>query len=278
MNQTVKGVKRLFEKYVPVRLAVITIAALSILASTANAATVDIFQLDNFFSNVESGTPVSSDGVITETNIVVGDTVRWTNSASTDHTTTNDSIFEDGIFERDLWDATLRIGEEFNQTFNEPGEFPYFCNIHGREDMAGIIIVSDGNPEPTPTETETPGPSKRFSFKCDKKVTEGVSGIETLILNIGETTSCVLKLIGSENDQDITNFVRGNNSAVSIVSNEETVDGELIVEIEGQEAGMVWAAWGIGSFDSRRGRINRFRKFDFDQTDTWGFVIEVVDE
>ena len=191
MNQICKSAKALFKKYVLVELAMIAVVALSTLSLTADAATVDIFKLDNFFSNVENGAPVSSDGVVTETNIVVGDTVRWTNSASTDHTTTNDIIVEEGIFEGQLWVATLSVGEEFSRTFNEAGEFSYFCSIHGRDDMAGIINVS-ASVEPTPT--ETPGPSKRFSFECDKEVTKGISSIETLILNVGETASCVLKL------------------------------------------------------------------------------------
>ena len=278
MNQICKSVKTLFEKYLPVKPAVIAIASLSVLSLTANAATIEIWLLDNFFSNVVNGVAVDRDGSITQTNITVGDTVRWTNKGFTVHTTTNANILEDGILEGDLWDSdALNVGETFSHTFNDVGEFPYLCTIHGGGDMEGRIIVAAGGPDPTPTGTETPGLPKRFSFECDKEVTEGTSGIETLVLNVGETVSCVLKLAADENDQCITNFVRGNNSVVSIVSDDETADGELIVEIEGQEAGMVWTAWGIGNFDSKRGLINRFRKADFDQTDAWGFVIEVVE-
>ena len=276
MNQICNSVKSLFEKYVPVKPAVIAIASLSVLSLTANAATIEIWQLDNFFSRVENGTPIDRDGPITPTNITVGDTVRWTNNGITLHTTTNANILEDGIFEGDLWDSdALGVGETFSHTFNDEGEFPYFCTVHGGGDMEGRIIVADA-PTPAPTGTETPAPHKRFLFECDKPVTEGPSGIETLTVNVGETVSCVLKLIG-DGDKNISTVLRGSASVVNIVSDEETVDGELLVEIEGEEPGMVWAAWGI--VQPRSGVFNRrYGKKDFDETNAWGFVIEVVDE
>ncbi len=272
MNQIFNSVKSLFEKYVPVKPAVIAIASLSVLSLTANAATIEIWQLDNFFSRVENGTPIDRDGPITPTNITVGDTVRWTNNGTTVHTTTNANILEDSILEGDLWDSdALGVGETFSHTFNDEGEYPYFCTIHGGGDMEGRIIVAGA-----PTPTETPAHPKRFLFECDKPVTEGPSGIETLTVNVGETVSCVLKLI-CDGDKNISTVLRGSASVVNIVSDEETVDGELLVEIEGEEPGMVWAAWGIAP--PQRGlRNNRFGKADFDETNAWGFVIEVVDE
>ena len=274
MNQICKSVKSLFEKYVPVKPAVIAIASLSVLSLTANAATIEIWQLDNFFSRVENGTPVDPDGPITPTNITVGDTVRWTNNGITVHTTTNANILEDGIFEGDLWDSdALNVGETFSHTFNDVGEFPYFCTVHDGGGMEGRVIVTGGT-EPRPT----PGGGKRFSFTCDKPVTEGPSGIETLVLAVGETASCVLQLNGDQVDQGIVNFVRGSDSVVAVVSDDETADGELLVEIEGEEAGMVWCTWGIGKSGGLFERLRRFRRVDFEQTDAWGFIVEVVED
>jgi len=53
-----KILKSLFQEYVRVKPAVITIASLSILSLTANAAVVEVWQLDNFFTNVENGVPL----------------------------------------------------------------------------------------------------------------------------------------------------------------------------------------------------------------------------
>ena len=285
MIQICKSVRSLFGKYVTVKPAVIAIASLSILSLTANAATIEMWQLDNFFTNLDSsGAPIDPDNAITPTNIKVGDTVNWTNNGSTEHTTTNANNLDAGIFEGVLWDSNeLGVGESFSFTFNDAGEFPYFCKVHGEGDMEGTIFVTaESTPTPTPTGTGTPGPTptpgggKRFTFQCDKPVTEGPSGIETLVLAVGETASCVLQLNGDQEDQAVMNVVRGNSNVVAIVSDEETADGELLVEIEGQEAGMVWTAFGINR-DSRR-FLNRFRKADFDETNAWGFIVEVVDE
>ena len=64
--------------------------------------------------------------------IPVGTTVTWTNDEdSIDHTTTSD----DGV-----WDsATLKPGEQFSFTFDQPGTFTYFCNIH--PSMTATIVV-----------------------------------------------------------------------------------------------------------------------------------------
>ncbi|MGR3177198.1 MAG: FG-GAP-like repeat-containing protein [Candidatus Anammoxibacter sp.] len=108
--------------------------------------TGEVWQLDNFFTNVLiNGTPqVPNDtGAVTVTTIKVGDTVKWTNKGTTEHTATNDDI-TGVLFQGDLWDSgDMGVGETFShsKTFEKEGEFPYFCKIHGRDDMAGTIIV-----------------------------------------------------------------------------------------------------------------------------------------
>jgi plastocyanin len=81
-----------------------------------------------------AGTNYSPD----EITIPVGSTVVWTNTGTMAHTVTgDDDSFASGI---------LEPGETFSYTFNEPGEFQYYCEFHGdpgRLGMAGVVIVTD---------------------------------------------------------------------------------------------------------------------------------------
>ena len=64
--------------------------------------------------------------------VPVGTTVTWTNDEdSVDHTTTSD----DGVWNS----ATLKPGEQFSFTFDQPGTFTYFCKIH--PSMTATIVV-----------------------------------------------------------------------------------------------------------------------------------------
>jgi plastocyanin len=59
-----------------------------------------------------------------------GDTVRWVNTDTIDHTTTSDT---------GLWDETLSPGESFSFKFRRAGVFGYHCEIF--PDMLGKVIV-----------------------------------------------------------------------------------------------------------------------------------------
>jgi plastocyanin len=63
----------------------------------------------------------------------VGDTVTWINDDSSAHTVTssNDSIFDSDI---------MRRGEAFSFTFDNVGEYPYFCTLH--PSMVGTVVVT----------------------------------------------------------------------------------------------------------------------------------------
>jgi plastocyanin len=65
--------------------------------------------------------------------IKVGDTVTWINDDSSAHTVTssNDSTFDSDI---------MRRGETFSFTFDNVGEYPYFCTLH--PSMVGTVIVT----------------------------------------------------------------------------------------------------------------------------------------
>src|ERR671932_176884 len=66
--------------------------------------------------------------------VAPGTTVTWVNNDSVPHTTTAND---------ETWDSeTLQPGESFSFTFDTPGTFPYFCEIHPF--MMGNVTVGGG--------------------------------------------------------------------------------------------------------------------------------------
>ena len=101
--------------------------------SAASAATRDV----NIVGGVFSPRDVS---------IQVGDAVRWTQSdAFVIHTSTSgQNNTPDG-----LWDSgDLEEGQTFTHTFNNAGNFPYYCRPHFFS-MIGSVAVTGGNMPPT---------------------------------------------------------------------------------------------------------------------------------
>lgn len=68
--------------------------------------------------------------------ISVGDTITWTNIDMVDHSVTHDS----GDFDSGL----LSHGESWSYTFNEAGEFDYYCTVHPA--MTAVVIVESDAP------------------------------------------------------------------------------------------------------------------------------------
>lgn len=70
--------------------------------------------------------------------ISVGDEVTWSNDDSAAHTVTSGLASEgpDGNFDSSLFMA----GDTFSVTFDEAGEYPYFCMVHPW--MTGNILVN----------------------------------------------------------------------------------------------------------------------------------------
>lgn len=72
--------------------------------------------------------------------VEVGTTVTWVNNSSVIHTVTSGSNGEsDGTFDS----GNVAPGEEFSYTFNEVGEFDYFCIPHVNSGMVGTVTVVD---------------------------------------------------------------------------------------------------------------------------------------
>jgi len=71
--------------------------------------------------------------------VKVGDTVIWNNVDTAAHTVTSGNISDgvDGIFDSSLFMS----GTTFEFTFDEAGEYPYFCMVHPW--MTGEVVVNE---------------------------------------------------------------------------------------------------------------------------------------
>jgi plastocyanin len=64
----------------------------------------------------------------------IGTEVTWPNEDAVTHTVTADN----GAFDS----GNIEGGKEFSFRFTQSGEYPYHCEIHGKEKMYGTITVS----------------------------------------------------------------------------------------------------------------------------------------
>src|SRR5688500_8195131 len=100
---------------------------------TTAAGTVDV-SIQNFAFQPQNAT------------ILVGSTVRWTNSDASAHTATSPGNWDSG---------NLAQNQTFSHTFNTAGSFNYICSYH--PGMTGnITVVLPGQNTPTPLPTNTP--------------------------------------------------------------------------------------------------------------------------
>jgi plastocyanin len=93
--------------------------------------------------------------------VSVGSTVTWVNQDNAPHTATAD---DESVFKSDV----LRSGQKYSFTFDAPGEFKYYCELHGStggEGMSGTIKVvaadqlSVGAAASAPVVQPTPAPT-----------------------------------------------------------------------------------------------------------------------
>jgi plastocyanin len=90
-----------------------------------------------------------------------GDSVKWTNNDTTQHSI----VFENNVFNPS---PMLGQGGTFTHVFNTPGIFNYYCSPHTA--MTGTIIVN-ALPTPTPTPINTPTPTKVVKTPTSIKAT-----------------------------------------------------------------------------------------------------------
>lgn len=83
--------------------------------------------------------------------VAVGDTVHWTISSGFHNVAPNGGTEPAGNSPGSSW--------TYDYTFNNPGAFPYYCQVHGAAAMSGVVNV-----EPAPTATDTPSPSPTLTI------------------------------------------------------------------------------------------------------------------
>ncbi|MBP7149106.1 MAG: hypothetical protein KBD01_16375 [Acidobacteria bacterium] len=78
-----------------------------------------------------------------ELNLVQGDTVRWKfkgQHSSTSGTCAGNTCTPDGT-----WDSGVKASGSFSRLFDQAGDFPYYCTVHGAM-MQGVVHVFSAPP------------------------------------------------------------------------------------------------------------------------------------
>jgi len=199
--------------FLPKGFVVLGVFSLFLIPLNTNAKEVVIWELDNWFS-VEGGS--SPDGVRTEFDIEVGDTVTFINMGATDHDAGN-LLFttDDGtaLFEKQLFGGAAQSpGDTFTTIpIDIEGEVPFQCFIHGSPDMDGVLIVTGvveptptgtGGPTPTPTPTSTEPEATTLSISCDRPL-RTLANMQVLRLSFIEEAECVITLVDPQPDVTI---------------------------------------------------------------------------
>src|SRR5579863_7727678 len=86
-------------------------------------------------------------------NVATGTTVEWKNNDKVSHTVTSGTPSDSQtgtIFDSSL----IASGKDFSFTFNNPGTYSYFCQVHPW--MTGQVIVGAAATTSTPTSSTTP--------------------------------------------------------------------------------------------------------------------------
>ncbi len=97
---------------------------------------------------------------VCETTITAGDTVVWDFSSSVaPHTATECGASCDSPTGSPLWDSgIIDDGSTFQSSFDQPGTYLYFCQIHPQLMRGRIVVQAAPTPPPAgPTATQPPG-------------------------------------------------------------------------------------------------------------------------
>ncbi len=118
-----------------------TVAMMAVITPSAYAAEVIVNNAPG--SSVPGCEETNECFIPSPVNIAIGDMVTWVNDDTAAHTSTSGSAADgpDGN-----WDSSLvMVDQSFSHTFDEAGEFPYFCMVHPW--MTGMVIVSEAMAE-----------------------------------------------------------------------------------------------------------------------------------
>jgi plastocyanin len=82
--------------------------------------------------------------------VSVGTVISWTNQDNAPHTVTH-GVSPDVDFNPAFQSGTFTKGQEFFNTFNTVGTFPYFCELH--PSMTAVVTVESGSAPPVISDT-----------------------------------------------------------------------------------------------------------------------------
>jgi plastocyanin len=150
-------------------------------------------------ADIKSGSSSLTDDAFAPNPIeaAVGDTVTWTNRDSTPHTVTSGTAgTPDGNFDSSPnFNPLMPPQGTFSHTFEEEGEFPYYCALH--PNMIGTVVVSAGTTPPPP-----PPPTEPTEFSVtatdagtDYEIT-GMSTVNATSATINPGQSVVIEFSG----------------------------------------------------------------------------------
>ncbi|MHB9288775.1 plastocyanin/azurin family copper-binding protein [Halobacteriales archaeon Cl-PHB] len=83
--------------------------------------------------------------------VAPGTTVTWTNESNSSHTVQS-AVFHPAVAtEWTFYSADFPPGREVSHEFGDPGVYEYYCTVHGRAAMCGVVLVGAGRrPESLP--------------------------------------------------------------------------------------------------------------------------------
>jgi len=73
-----------------------------------------------------------------------GTTVRWVNRDGVPHDV-DSGQFNDGAADWGLDSDTVSEGGVITYTFEAAGTYEYFCSVHGKDSMCGVVLVGDAS-------------------------------------------------------------------------------------------------------------------------------------
>lgn len=98
-----------------------------------------------------SDTPVDIEGsrfTPMRLSVPVGTRVEWTNRDSYSHDVTSAQLTDQGTA-WDYYSGNMGEGAVAGYTFDTAGVYEYYCSIHGRSLMCGVVVVGDASHDAT---------------------------------------------------------------------------------------------------------------------------------
>lgn len=74
--------------------------------------------------------------------VAPGTTVTWINESATSHTVQS-AAFHDVAAEWSFYSADFPPGRTVTYDFPDTGVYEYYCTVHGRDEMCGVVLVGD---------------------------------------------------------------------------------------------------------------------------------------